>query len=74
MTLLRSIVKAKANVQLVEAVEKVYESNGDKSDTYEAGSLVIIADAKKYRHFIEVLDEISKEKEHFLVKLNPPTA
>ena len=69
MTLLKSVAAAKANVKLAEAVNTVYDA--EETNQYQAASLVSIADARKYRNFLEVLDELAKENEHFLVNLNP---
>lgn len=71
MALLKRVVTAKANVKLADAVNTAYQ--GEETNQYQAASLVTIADARRYRYFLEVLDEIAKENEHFLVTLNQST-
>jgi hypothetical protein len=74
--ILQRVVESRANSILVAAVNSAYQTNA--GDALVAQSQKQIDEATRYRHCIEVLDELRKEKEHTEVRINtskpkPPT-
>lgn len=58
----RRIVESKAIMLEVAAANDLAQHDG--KNQYDAQSIQKLEDARRYRHFISVLNEITKDKQH----------
>jgi len=68
---LREVVESLCQQQLVSAVNTVYDAKDQQPQINVASAEV--QDARKYRAFLEVLDEVKSKDQHLTATLNPST-
>lgn len=68
---LSEVVESLCQQQLVDAVNTTYDAKDQQPQINVASAA--IEDARKYRSFLEVLDEVKSKDQHTTATLNPST-